>query len=306
MQEVGLNWSLLTRKNNWQTRVDRSLKYYKTRTKLGFNTLDKTGNVRQWGGTGVFSHGKLFHYSAGAGCDPLGRWTWAKYQGKGGVTLRVISIYRPCSSKEENSVFQQQKCALQELNDDRNPRDAFLEDLREELRSWCDAGDQLVVGGDVNESVFHHSITNLFNEFNMRNLIFAVHDRTNAPQSYFNTTEGRIVDGLWGTAGLQVTKCGYLEPRDFVGNHSLMWADISCDNALGHSPVKPISPDARRLQPDFPITVKRYLKSYREAVSKYCLHERQLALEASTSHGVHSLHNNNKNSKQSITFALAR
>ena len=46
-----------------------------------------------------------------------------------------------------------------------------MEDFQEELAEWIEMGDNIVVGGDVNKSVFHHSIAGLFDEFNMRNVI---------------------------------------------------------------------------------------------------------------------------------------
>ena len=95
----------------------------------------------------------------GAGSDKakLGRWTWARYRGKGGVVLRVVSIYQPCQNKTgERSVYAQHKHYLQGQNDDTEPREAFRRDLQQELQEWIDEGDQIIIGGDVNECIFHH------------------------------------------------------------------------------------------------------------------------------------------------------
>ena len=93
-----------------------------------------------------------------------------------------------------------------------------------------------MVGGDVNESVLHPSIVDLFTECGLTNLIFDMHGSDGAPRSYYNTSEGRVVDGLWGTPGVEVVQCRYLEPGDFPGNHSLLWADITYNSVLGHNP----------------------------------------------------------------------
>ena len=114
----------------------------------------------------------------GAGGDEsgLGRWTWARYQGKGGIKLRVVSIYIPNDNKSAGSVWQQQKSALQDLNDDRLPRPAFFEDFALAMQAWMAMGDHVTVGGDVNEHVTHESLTTFFSAFQMSNLIFRRHD----------------------------------------------------------------------------------------------------------------------------------
>ena len=119
-----------------------------------------------------------------------------------------------------------------------------MEDLKQELQTWIDMGDAIVIAGDVNVSVFHRSIKALFEEFNIRNLLFDLHDPTDAPKSYFRTSEGRIVDGIWGTPGVDVIRGGYLEPKDFPGNHSCMWVDITYSSVLGHNPPTPQNPSS--------------------------------------------------------------
>jgi hypothetical protein len=88
----------------------------------------------------------------------------------------------------------------------------------------------------------------MFQEFQMINMIFESHDPTNAPSTYYQSKEGRMVDGMWGTPGLQATQSGYLRPEEFAGNHSLLWIDVSYHSALGHNPPRPRTPEARRLQ----------------------------------------------------------
>ena len=91
---------------------------------------------------------------------------------------------------------------------------------------------------------------------------------------------------MWVTPGLKIQRCGYLEPRDFPGNHSMIWADIAYDDALGHNPPMPKSPDARRLKLQYPDVVHKYLSRYRRLILEHDLERRQFALEASTQYGV--------------------
>ena len=170
VQEIGVNWSKLDRRNQFHERMKDHFEQGTMRAKLSFNSHDKSGSAKQWGGTGVISHGKLSHYTMAAGADTsgLGRWTWVRYWGKNNVSLRVVSIYQP--SENTNgivSVPAQHKAYLQSKDDDRPPRTAFKEDLSAELLQRHSTGDHIIVGGDVNESIFHQSISSIFQEVDM-------------------------------------------------------------------------------------------------------------------------------------------
>jgi hypothetical protein len=159
--------------------------------------------------------------------------------------------------------------------DDRNPRRAFMEDLSAHIRQWMQEGDQVLICGDINHDVREEQIIKMFEDLQLVNLIYAKHDVTKAPSTYFLKEEGRIVDGIWGSPGLIATKCGYLRPEVFPGNHSLLWVDISYERALGHNPRRPQVMAARRLQLHDPRCVKRYLSSYQAQIQLHNLPQRQ-------------------------------
>ena len=135
MQEVGINWSLTPRQDGWQKRIEDTFERNSTIAKFSHNSQCTVRDRSQWGGTGIFSQGKLRHYSMGAGGDTLGRWTWARYRGKGGIVLRLVSIYQPCPNKTgQQSVCCQHRRHLQSINDDTDPRAAFTRDLGQALQ----------------------------------------------------------------------------------------------------------------------------------------------------------------------------
>ena len=289
LQEVGVNWSKVPKKHQWVRRCKNYFEPGAMQGKFSHNRHDASSAQRQWGGTGVVSQGKLKHYAMGAGSDQtgLGRWTWAKYRGKDNISLRVVSIYQPCENKSGIvAVYAQHRRHLQNMKDDRDPRAAFKQDFRRELEEWINQGDHIIVGGDVNESIFHQSITDIFQEHGMVNAVFDRHSRQGAPTTYYRCNSNRIVDGMWVTPGITVHRSGYLEPKDFPGNHSLVWMDISYDDALGHNPPTPVSPAARRLKLGYSKTVDKYLKIYERLIDFHSLPQRQFTLEASTSYGV--------------------
>jgi hypothetical protein len=69
MQEVGVNWSRVSRENQWKARAAVQLNPAHTRSYMIYNTHDLSGSAFQWGGMGTMSYGKISHYSAGAGSD---------------------------------------------------------------------------------------------------------------------------------------------------------------------------------------------------------------------------------------------
>jgi exonuclease III len=225
MQEVGCNWTHIPRSKAFQQRLNDTFGPHDTRSCFRHNIHDLTGTRLQWGGTGILCKGKLKHYAMGSGGDQtgLGRWTWARTRGKGGMVLRVVSVYCPCKNKRGTIVvWAQHKIYLQERNDDREPRNAFLEDLRKEIIQWIEEGDQVLVCGDLNHDIASGKIVELFQGLNMKNLIEEKHGLDRAPSTYFRDEEGRSVDGMWGTQGLSATRCGYLRPGEFPGDHSLL------------------------------------------------------------------------------------
>lgn len=245
LQKLGLHWSNLPRALQWRARVEEHLNPQCTRTRCSHNAHDLTGTRVQAGGTGIIAHDKVSHFSLGSGSDKanLGRWTWSRFRGKGGMVLRVVSIYRPCgNSGGERTAWAQHQAHLNDQNDDRDPRTAFLEDLKLEIQEWLSEGDQIIVGGDINDEVRSEPINQFFEDLGLHNLIFQRHEASGAPTTYFRNENNKVMDSMWGTANITAIKCGYLEPCDFPGDHSAVWVDISYNCALGHTPPPPGQP----------------------------------------------------------------
>jgi len=161
-----------------------------------------------------------------------------------------------------------------------------MEDLEAQIQEWIQEGNQVIVGGDLNEEIRGPAIKDFFSNLGMHNLIFQKHEEAEAPTAFFQNKSGKVLDGVWGTANISATKCGYLEPCDFPRDHSTVWMDISYNCALGHNPPLPANPDANRLQLHQPPTLKKYLKTYNAEVMKHALPAWQFNLEQSTSVGV--------------------
>ena len=194
-------------------------------------------------GTGIFAHGLVVHFAVGSGGDKtgLGRWTWSQFSGKNGVHLRCVSFYRPTSNKVvPSAVWSQHRAYFQLRGDDRDPCLAFYEDLRGEVQAWLAAGDQIVIGGDLNDHVLKPTISLFFSQLGLHNLIFEHHSPIGAPTTLSQNKQRKILDSFWGTANISVTRCGCCHPKTFpLGGPSVVWMDLMCSCALGHCPPVP-------------------------------------------------------------------
>ena len=122
----------------------------------------------------------------------------------------------------------------------------------------------------------------MFQELGLVNSAFSMHPSEQAPTTHYRNGANKVIDGMWSTTGIRTQRGGHLEPKEAPGDHSLVWIDISCKDALGHNPPHPVSPTARRLKLCYPKIVENYLKECERLIAHHQLEQRQCALESST------------------------
>jgi hypothetical protein len=141
----------------------------------------------------------------------------------------MVSFYRPCEARRNpralTAVATQQRC-LMNLDNDRHPRLAFLEDFQAELQTWIDMGDALVVCGDINDDILGPTVTNFFDGLGLRHLIFSKHDSATAPATYYHNHNDKSVDGIWASPCLDLVQGGYLSKYEIPGDHLPIWFDM--------------------------------------------------------------------------------
>ena len=290
IQEVGLNFNQLGVNGQWKKRIGWNtwLNGHRCKTINAWNSKDHVKQVQQHGGVAILARGDTCFYAAGAGTDPskMGRWCWTRYRGKNEHYLRVVSFYRPCDSKGgERTVSAVQRRCLQDDDDVRDPRKAFLEDFQLEIESWTDAGDALVICGDINDDILGGTVEEFFEDLGLRHLIFSKHDSAQAPPTCTKvTTSTRAVDGIWASPCLDLVRGGYLPKRSFPGDHLSIWFELSYEQAFGHALPKIWRPTARRLQLRDPRCVTRYNRLLKKFLYKNNLPLRQSALEAAVAY----------------------
>jgi len=270
MQEIGINFSNCGSEDQWKQRIhwDRILDSHKAKTIVAWNRHDHNHEKHQYGGTAILALGKTSFYAAGSGQDPtqLGRWCWTRYRGSNNTTLRIVSFYRPHNSQTNGTktVMSQHTRYFETLGTYRNPRRAFLDDLRTETNQWIQEGDQIVLCGDINQDILSDEITEYFTSLGLRHLIFAKHPPADAPPTYIDN-DSYAVDGVWASPGLDLIQGGYLDFHEAPGDHRPIWFDLSYTQSFGRSLPTVWRPQARRLQLRDPRCVERYnklLKTY--------------------------------------------
>ncbi len=289
MQELGIRHEAVKNKYNIYKIVPKRFDKTPTRVHTAYNRHDVKRSRRQWGGTALVGIGPTTKWCNGKGEDPtgLGRWCWTRYQGQGGMYLRVVSVYRPVyrsnNDDKQGSVCAQHIQYFNSVNDTRDPRQALLDDLSSEITSWQLQGDQIVVMGDFNEDILGRRINNFFDKLEMHNLIFDRHSPADMPPTY-SRSQTHPVDGIWGTANIVATKCGYMELGELPGDHRPLWVDISFQSAFNHNLDPPPLLRPRRLVLNNAKVEQKYTKRLKRELQKHRLQERQLNLEHAIAH----------------------
>ncbi|MCK7581431.1 MAG: hypothetical protein MZV65_41235 [Chromatiales bacterium] len=104
------------------------------RTVAAFNSNESFA-LRQYGGTFQLSMGQLASRVADTGVDDrnLGRWAWTLFTGRNGHSTRIISVYVPCRSAGEETVYRQHCRHLRQHGIMDCPRQVLLRDLKQQL-----------------------------------------------------------------------------------------------------------------------------------------------------------------------------
>ena len=154
MSEVNVAWHTIPTNNRLHSLTSE---WFETRhLSIAWNTHEDPLSTRQIGGVALITTNSLTHQIIESGQDPmaLGRWTWTRYRGQKGFTLRIISCYRPVpNARGPLSAYNQHRRFFLRQNNETCPRKQFMADLRIQLLAWQEAGDALIVGGDWNDDI---------------------------------------------------------------------------------------------------------------------------------------------------------
>lgn len=254
--EVNLNWRVLPYQDRPHERFRGIFESFKL--SWSHNEDPEFDDRYQIGGTLMIANHPIGHRVSKTGNDKdkLGRWSWMLMQGRQGIKVRIVTVYRPVQSLGPTSAYQQQQKQLLSKNIDTNPRTQLLDDLSVDLQEWTAQGDKLIVMGDFNEDVRGQTIQSWFQQFQMTEAILVKHGN-NAP----NTFRGGVVpiDGIFTNITIQAVRGGYSACNwGMSTDHRLIWIDLETDTIFGNSNQFEGRPSARRLKCDDPRLVKKF------------------------------------------------
>jgi hypothetical protein len=111
--------------------------------------------LKQYGSTFQLTMGQLVAHVVDMGVDDcnLGQWAWTQFKGWHGQSTRIILVYVPCCSAGEETVYKQHCHHLHKQGILECPCSVLLRDLKWQLFTWQEAGDQLVVFLDANKDM---------------------------------------------------------------------------------------------------------------------------------------------------------
>lgn len=252
------------------------------------NITDLTPDKNQPGGTGILSVNGGAHRVIGKGQDPtkLGRWTWNTYRGKEGHELAVLIAYRPCKPGEQdksisgNATYRQHKSYFALKNRLDEPRQALLDDMAQQLKQWYASRVQIIVMMDANEDIRGEKFKQYFNQFDMKEAILSRHPNLTPVPT--RTPGSSVIDGIWVSRTLEVTKAGYTAFHTSPSfDHRFGWIDVTMESAFGHIMPPIQSYVTRRLKLRDPRVTKKYTSTLRKHFNKHRLKERTCKLRRS-------------------------
>jgi exonuclease III len=273
MAEVNVNWRIVGKRNSiW----DISRRWFeRQKVSAAYNQRDRSCNKYQPGGTAIISRDEVSLRAINIGQDlkRLGRWTWTLFKGKDEKRTRVVSVYVPCLAQTFGcrKVYCQQQKALLHMGCNESVIQVFWNDFWEQIDTWRESGDQLIIGGDWNTDVRNE---NFLRQFRSRNLIASITDRhgPKGPETYSGGS--KPIDEIFCSSSLRVMSAGYLAHGQATGDHRPIWIDITKASALGTNMKNLPTYNARRLKCQDPRVVARYNKVFEDFLTKHGVYNR--------------------------------
>ena len=229
------------RKNKMKSTFNRHVRHARIVTTNIQENTTKDSNLYQPGGTMIVCHDKWSGRAHQVDTDPtkLGRWSVMKLQGKGKKIINIISAYRPNehnnNTKHDSSqtIYLQQQRILQQNDDDANPRDKILEDLKKLVEKMKANHEEIILMIDAKEKWSGRSKWRQFTrDTNLYDIHTIFHNDKDVPNTY-NRGKNRI-DYIVCNPDIinSIQRCGYLrfdEGPAPSSDHRTIYVDLKSE-----------------------------------------------------------------------------
>lgn len=274
-----------------ETRLNTSNSVFYDRAKSTYSQIFQNGEIRfantpgfnskaisQPGGVGLAFNGRIQQRFVTYGRDTLGRWNWVQFAGKDSA-FRVYSLYRVNYNSDQSTgnttAWCQQREYLLNNNIHTNPRRQVISDIIHEIAPFIEAGHNVLLLGDLNESINGPEKTN--ERFRDIGLINIMEHRigTRLPLTHKGGTQA--VDHMWGTSDVvdSVKLAGYA-PFGYTGesDHRALIMDFDLKYVLDNDLDFLKQRQQRRLKMNAPTRVLKYIEYVRKSWDNHNLHKR--------------------------------
>ncbi len=193
----------------------------------------------QFGGTFWIAAGHATGHIAQSAKDPsnLGRWVSCSLQGRLGKTLTIIFAYCPCANTKLRlrSVYAQHRRYFESINRSSCPRVAFLEDLASFISTRRDAGDAILLLGDMNGDIRHPTLQTTMADTDLHELILSRFPNLPPPAMFkrgdrFGKTP---IDGAWAMDDVSISAASWRSADQSPGDHRAIILDINLVDCIG-------------------------------------------------------------------------
>jgi hypothetical protein len=236
LAETNTDWRLVdkaSRLYNWTKGWWESL-----HLSLSFNCTQPPAQRQRWGGTAIISINKAAHCVAERGIDnsKLGRWSWNKFRGKNNHLIHVFVAYCPNPPSGPLSVYAQHRSFLLLRNDEKCPREAFLQDISADIASALANEEKVILMLDRNHNMKKGNLADQLSRIGLHEAIIDKYG-TNGPSTFRRNTARTPIDGIWISQDVKIHRGGYFEYDQFILNadHRCIWVDIKFGQAFGHN-----------------------------------------------------------------------
>lgn len=279
MAEINKNWGRIDLEQSWRSRMQPW--WESSKTVQLYNIQDCGQSDFQPGGTITHSINRCTHKIRTSGTDPtgLGRWSWIRFQGSHNITLTIITAYQPCKpswATGVNTNYVQQIRYFDELEEDRDPRQALLQDLGKFIIECHNNNDQIVLMMDANEEVSTPSFSNWVQQHGLEDLITRDRDDVIPPTYHRGSKQ---IDGIFASATIHAVRSGFMEFGGFPSDHRALWFDMTYNNAFGCRMATTMTYAPRRLKSNDPKVQKRWIELMNEHIKTHKLDKRLKAIE---------------------------
>jgi hypothetical protein len=272
LAETNLDWEA----REVKSKVTQVLRKYRKSSKVATSSSSWSNDTSYLPGGTLTLAGNPWSTRATTGSDTsgMGRWSEATINGKK-KKVTFITAYRVCQKKGaqagSKTAYWQQCCIMRSRgkpNDQIDPRNIMLEDLGSRIESLKEAGHEVVLSIDANDTL--QSINSEFSKFSRRHglsdILVDRHGTEDEPPTYARGSAR--IDYVMATAGIgqYVTAAGILPLKAISGSdHRPTFVDFDLTSFLGDQPFVQGDISGRSIGSDKP----RAIKVYRKLLEKY-------------------------------------